>query len=404
MASSVFIIEKIKGIKNTKQFDILLFSSVISITALGLYMLYIVSPTLNKTSQPNLGADTVNRQLFSIIIGVVCALLLSSIEYRHFRIPSYAAYIGSIFLLVLVMFFGWGGSNSETKRWLTLPLIGNFQPSELAKITYVIVISTFFERIKLKQAERMDYIKLLFYTGLPVFLVWLQGDMGTALVFLFVFSVMSFICGLKYRYIFAALAAVIAAIPLLWMFVLQNYQKLRVLTYLNPELDKQGKGWQVIRSKIAIGSGQLSGRTFDNVNQAQFSQVPESDSDFIFTVIGEKLGFIGCSIFIVLVVFVLLRCVYIASKGRDYYGSFMVIGLTGMLTFHFVENIGMCIGLTPVTGIPLPFVSKGGSAMLTNYIALGVILSVSMMREKTHYRENQSNSVVIPSIPSIPSD
>jgi rod shape determining protein RodA len=402
MANSIFIIEKIKGLKNTKQFDILLFGSVVTLTAVGLYMLYIVSPTLNTTNHPNQGADTVSKQLISIIIGVIWSLFLASIDYRHYRIPGYAAYIGSIVLLVLVMFFGAGGATWGSKRWITLPIVGNFQPAELTKITFIVVISTFFERIKQNTAERVDYVKMILYTGLPIMLIWIQGDTGTAVVFMFIFFVIAYFCGLKYRFVFAGLGVVIAAIPLLWFFVLENYQKMRILTFLNPELDKQDKGWQVTRSKIAIGSGQGFGRVFDNSSPSQFSQVPERDTDFIFTVIGEKLGFIGCTVFVLLIVFFLLRCAYIASKANDSYGSFMVIGLTGMMAIHFIENIGMCIGIMPVTGIPLPFVSKGGSSMITNYTAIGIILSVSMMREKTHYRENMSNSVVAPTIMGFP--
>ncbi|MCL2164598.1 MAG: rod shape-determining protein RodA [Oscillospiraceae bacterium] len=398
MANSVFIIEKIKGIKDGKQFDVVLFGAVISLTAMGFYILYSVSHTLNTSSQPSFGADSVRAQLIYILVGIVWSLVLSSIDYRYFRIPGYVAYIGTFVLLILVMFMGYGDTDWGSRRWLTLPIIGNFQPAELAKIAFVIVNSSFFERIKTNSAVRMDYIKMISYTALPIFLIWLQGDTGTSVVFFFIFFVMAFICGIKYRFIFAGLATAIAALPVLWIYVLRPYQKMRILTFLNPELDRQGRGWQVIRSKIAIGAGQLYGRNAGSSTASLFSQVPERDTDFIFSVVGEKLGFVGCALFILLVVFLLLRCVYISSKSRDYYGSFMVIGLTAMMAFHFIENIGMSIGLAPVTGIPLPFVSRGGTAMFTNFTALGIILSVSMMREKTHYRENQSNRIINPAI------
>ena len=398
MANSIFIIEKIKGLKNAKQFDVLLFGSVVSITAVGLYVLYILAPTLNTTSQPNLGEEMFNRQIFAIITGVILSLVLASVEYKHFRIPSYVAYIGSIALLIIVMFFGTGDETWGSRSWMTLPIIGNFQPSELTKVAYAVVAASFFERIKLNEATRMDYLKLIFYTGFPILLILLQGDTGTALVFIFIFLIMAFFCGLKYRYIFAGIGAAFAAVPLLWTFVLADYQKMRVLTFLNPELDKHDGGWQVIRSKAAVGAGQLFGRNLDDSVQSQFSRVPAVETDFIFAAMGEKLGFIGCVLFVLLIMFMLLRCVYLASKASDQFGSFQVIGLTGMMAFHFIENIGMCIGILPVTGIPLPFVSRGGSSMLTNYVALGIILSVSMMRDKTHYRENQSNSVIMPDI------
>ena len=398
MANSIFVIEKIKGLKNARQFDVLLFGSVISLTAIGLYMLYTVSPTLSSATQPEIGAEIVSKQVAAVVVGILCSLVLSSIEYRYFRVPSYVAYIASIALLIIAMLFGAGGETYGSKRWLTLPIVGNFQPSELTKIAYAIVTATFFERIKKNEASGMDYIKMVFYTTLPILLIWIQGDTGTAIVFLFMFFVMAFFCGLKYKYIFAGLGTTIIAVPFIWAFILKEYQKMRILTYLNPELDKLGKGWQVSRSKTAIGAGQVFGRSFNESVQSQFSSVPERDTDFIFTAMGEKLGFIGCALFIMLILFMLLRCIYVASKARDDYGSFQVIGLTGMMAIHFFENIGMCVGLLPVTGIPLPFVSRGGSSMITNYIAIEIILSVSMMREKTYYRENQSNSIVLPDV------
>jgi len=159
---------------------------------------------------------------------------------------------------------------------------------------------------------------------------------------------------------------------------------------LNPELDKYDKGSQVRLAKAAVGAGQVFGRSFEDLSSAQFAKVPKRENDFIFTVLAEKAGFVGCVAFIALIVFMLLHCYYVASTAKDKYGAFMVVGLTSMLAFHFIENIGMCIGILPVTGIPLPFVSQGGTAMVTNFIAIGVIMSVAMMREKTSGAERES--------------
>ncbi|MFZ5985961.1 MAG: FtsW/RodA/SpoVE family cell cycle protein, partial [Bacillota bacterium] len=167
-----------------------------------------------------------------------------------------------------------------------------------------------------------------------------------------------------------------------WFFVLNEKRKDRIRVFFNPELDPLGSGWNVIRSKMAIGSGQIFGKGLFKGIQTQNSSVPVKESDFIFSVVGEELGFVGAVIILVLVFFILMRCVYIAKNARDSYGSFLVTGVTSFLAIHFIENIGMSIGLLPVTGIPLPFVSAGGSSMLTNYIAMGIVLSVSMRRQR----------------------
>ena len=389
--NSIFVIERIKGLRTTKQFDVFLFAGVLAITAIGYYFLYIVSPTLPESINVDL---MMRRQLISIFIGVVAALVLACFDYKYFRVPSYVAYIFSIILLCWVLKFGFGDTSWGSRSWMSLPVIGNFQPAEITKITFVVVISTFYERIALKTAEKIDYFKLVLYSFLPIILVLKQGDTGTAIVFLFIFCFMTFASGIKYRYVLIAGASALVSLPLLWFFYLSDYQKMRFMTFLNPELDKLGKGLQVIRSKTAISAGQLFGRQIENVAQAEFAKVPARSTDFIFTVIAEKVGFVGSALFVILIVFVMLRCFYIASKAKDHYGSFMVVGLASMMLFHNIENIGMCLGIVPVTGIPLPFVSQGGTAMITNYIAIGIILSVSMMREKTYYRQNEANNVV----------
>ena len=368
--------ERIGRIPSVKQFDALLFAGVLGLTAAGYYFLYLVRQTL--TDADKFTDANMNRQLVAIIIGVVAALFLSSIDYRYYQLPSYIGYIGSLAILVVVTLFGYGGSGSN--RWIEIFGI-NFQPSELMKITFVVVVSSFFERITQKHAKKLDYVKLVFYTALPIALVQWQKDTGTAVSFLVMFAVMVFVSGIKYRYIFAIISAAAASMPLLWTYVLPDYQKMRIMVFLNPELDKSNIAWQPNLARSAIGAGEFMGRQLDNPSQARYSIIPERQTDFIFTAIAEHTGFVGSVLLILLYVFILLRCFYIASKACDRYGEFMVVGLTSMMMYHFIENIGMCIGLTPVTGIPLPFVSYGGTAMITNYAAIGIILSVSVTRD-----------------------
>jgi rod shape determining protein RodA len=220
------------------------------------------------------------------------------------------------------------------------------------------------------------------YSAIPMALVVAEKDFGTVLVYMFMFFVLIFICGLPYKYIITMLGTFILSTPLIWFFVLNDKRRNRILVFLDPELDPLGAGFNVIRSKMAIGSGQVYGKGIFKGIQAQNGTVPVSESDFIFSVVGEELGFIGAVIIILLFCFILIRCIYIAKNARDSYGMFVIVGITSMWAFHAIENIGLSIGVLPCTGIPLPFVSTGGSYMLTSFIAVGIVLSISMRRKK----------------------
>lgn len=378
----MYFVEKTKGINFIRQFDYMLFIAVLLLSAIGI--LALGSATLSSQSN-----SVLIKQVISVAIGIIAALVISTFDYKDFKTLGIVIYIVSIILLVVVIFKGSGRDEWGANSWLNLPLIGSYQPSEIAKIAVIVVISIFFERIKEGQLDRKNILKLFVYTAIPVALVLKQPDMGTAMVFMFVFTIMVFICGIPYRYIFIALGTFVASLPVLWLFVLQEHQKWRFKVFLDPDLDKAGKGFQVIRSKLAIGSGQIYGQGLFQGIQTQNNGVPVNQTDFIFTVIGEELGFIGSVAVLVIIFFILMRCLYIAKNSRDAYGSFVVVGLTGMMGFHFIENIGMCIGVLPVTGIPLPFMSQGGSAMVTNYIAIGIILSISMRRKRTIFNNTQ---------------
>ncbi len=279
------------------------------------------------------------------------------------------------------------GDNLGSRSWINIKGF-SFQPSELAKIAFIMVISIFLERISEGQ-KKYNIIKLLAYSAFLMGLVVAQKDFGTTAVFIFMFFVMLFICKLPYKYIFMMIGGLMAAAPFMWFFVLNDERKGRIISFIFPELDPQDSGFNVLRSKYAIGSGQLTGKGLFEGVQTQNSMVPVKDSDFIFSVIGEELGFIGAAVVVFLVFFILIRCIYVAKNSRDPYGAFLTVGVAGMLAFHAFENIGMSIGILPVTGIPLPFVSKGGSALLSYYMAIGIVLSVSIRRKRVLFNNSQ---------------
>jgi len=381
----MYSVEKTKGINFFKQFDYTLFTAVLLLAACGMFVLR--SATLVMPGGGD-GNRIMLMQSIGLALGIILALVLSFVDYKDFKTIGFIFYILSTCLLLLVLFAGTGKSQVGTNGWFNFMGV-SFQPSELAKITLIVFISLFLERIKEGRKDRTaNIIKFIVYSAIPIGLIALQPDVGTCMVFAFIILVMVFVAGIPYRYF---LRALLVSLPLLagsW-FLMKPYQKSRILSFFSPDQYAQDSAYNVIRAKIAIGSGRIYGKGLYQGIQTQRGWVPVKASDFIFSVVGEELGFIGAAALIVLIFFILLRCIYIAKNSRDAYGSFLVMGITGMFAFHYIENIGMCIGLLPVTGIPLPFVSSGGSAMVTNFIAVGIVLSVSMRRKKTIFNNTQ---------------
>ncbi len=383
----MYYVEKTKSIDYFKQFDYPLFAAVLLLSVYGIIAL--------KSALGNPGIHPVwLKQVICLGIGIVAAITISAIDYKDFRTLGIVVYMGSIALLILVLIIG--EERHGTKGWLKVPLIGNIQPSEFSKVAFVLIVPLFLERLKEGKDIGKNVVKLFIYAMLPIGLVLLQPDVGTAMVFVFAFVVLIFIFGIPYRYFLIAMGASAVAVPVLWLYVIPQkfpHIKKRIMTFIYPELDLLGDGLQVYRSKVTIGSGQIYGKGIfhglkEGVTSSMFN-VPEKESDFIFSVIGEETGFIGSIIFVLIVFFLLFRCLQISMNARDLYGSYMAVCVAAMLGFHFIENIGMCIGLLPVTGIPLPFVSQGNSSLIANYLNIGILLSVSMRRRKKIFNSSQ---------------
>jgi rod shape determining protein RodA len=321
-------------------------------------------------------------------MGIALCLILSAVDYRDLKVFSLFIFFGAIGLMGLTLVFG-NGENLGNKNWINIAGM-SVQPSEFAKIAYIILASVFLERIKDNQEkDKKDVIKFIVYSFIAIGFVLLQKDLGTALVFTFIFICFIYIAGIPYRYIFIMCGSMMLSLPFIWVYVLNDKRRDRILTFISPESDPLKGGYHVIMSKMAIGSGQLLGQGYGSGIQTQSGNVPVNESDFIFSVVGEEFGFIGGVIIILLGLFIILRCIYIAKNSSDSYGSFIVIGVTAMISFNFIENIGMGIGLLPVTGLPLPFVSQGGTAMMAYYIAIGLVLSVSLRSKRNGFNTTQ---------------
>lgn len=321
----------------------------------------------------------VKTQLLAFLLGLAAVFILIFIDYEIYGNLYLIIYGITNILLIVVLIFGFGEDTHGARSWLEVgPII--FQPSEVAKIGIIISFSKFIENNKETLNNPLTLVKILAFGGLPVFLILQQPDFGTAMVVVFFMAIMLFVSGISYKYVFAAIVAGGISFPIVYSN-LDNYQLNRFKVFFNPLLDPQGAGYQVLQSKIAIGSGKLFGRGLYEGVQNRYGFLPAKETDFIFAVIGEELGFMGGIFLIFLYSILIYRLIKISKNSMDTFGSLMVIGFTGMTLFHIFENIGMTMGLTPVTGIPLPFISYGGTFMLINMIYIGLSLNVGLKKE-----------------------
>ncbi|MBR2500204.1 MAG: rod shape-determining protein RodA [Clostridia bacterium] len=361
-----------------KKLDFFLVTIASILATLGVIVIY--SATKNS--------DSASRQVIvqsaAIILGVIMMLIISSIDYSKYSRFTRYIYIASIMILVFVLFFGEGKEETGANSWIRFGPIG-IQPSEIVKLAFCITFSSHLASVKENINKFSVLLKLFLHFAILAGLVLLQNDTGTAMVFAFMFFIMLFVGGLSYKYILAAIGGACILAPALWFGFMQSYQKERILVFLNPERDASGYGYQVSQSKMAIGSGEFTGRGFLAGPQNQLGLLPEKDTDFIFGVIGEEFGFIGTVLIVLLLVTLVIRCFYISLRARNDMGMFLCAGIAAMFMFHMIENIFMCIGLMPVTGIPLPFLSYGGSSVATNFMAIGLVLSVWLKKQQINF-------------------
>jgi len=316
------------------------------------------------------------RQVFWIGLGLAIMLLLSRVNYHTILDQSPTLYIIGLAALILVLLVG--HSRFGAKRWL--PVLGEFfQVSELVKLIIIVVLARFFSEVRTARLLLGDLIKAGVLVGVPVGLILLQPDLGTALVLVPVAAVGAFLAGLQWKHAVIVVALAAMLLPVGWHF-LKPYQRSRVTTFLRPENDPRGSGYQILQSKIAVGEGGFWGKGLGNGSQNQLGFVPVRYSDFILAALAEELGFAGVVATLVLYMALLLRLVQNAQHAKDRAGMFLIMGVTAAVGFHVLVNAAMVIGLMPVTGIPLPLMSYGGSATLFVFLALGLVMNVRLRR------------------------
>ena len=350
------------------EFDWFLFILTALIAMFGIINVYSATRSYGTISN-------VVVQSFAVVLGLVLMILISRFDYEQFKNLVKPIYIFALFILIIVLFFGvtgeWGA-----RSWIRFGSIG-IQPAEFAKVCFILTFSYHLSKVQDKINKPLIILGLLVHMGVLVGLIMLEPDLGSALVFLFIFVCMMFTAKVSWKYIAPITALAIASFYFIYKYALSEYQQKRIQVYFNPDLDPLNRGYNVIQSKIAVGSGQLWGKGFLQGTQNQMGYLPTKNTDFIFSVVSEEWGFIGAVILVIALFTLIYRCLKIAQKADNSYGRYICVGVAAMFLFHVFENVGMCIGLMPVTGIPLPLISYGGTSVVTNMIAIGLVLSVN---------------------------
>src|SRR5688572_4806171 len=352
--------------------DLAMVGAILALCLIGLAQIY------STTYTEGVGAgDIFYTQIYGIVLGFAAMAVAMSIDYRTLADKSHFLYLGIILLLVYVLFFGVvrGGS----RRWIDFgPL--NLQPSEFAKATLALVLAKFFGEGRRGNLTRADLLIAGAITAVPLLVIYLQPDLGTAVTLLPVAVAVAYVAGMPMR-IFGVLAlAAILIAPVAWKFALQDYQKERVSTFLNPSEDARGAGYQQIQARITVGSGGWDGKGFRKGTQGQYRFLPVAHNDFIFSAFAEEHGFTGVIVALGLYLFVILRSLESARLSKDRLGAYLVLGVLATFTFQVSYNIAMSAGLLPVKGLTLPLMSYGGSSMIATLAGFGLIPNVRMRR------------------------
>ena len=330
------------------------------------------------------GFSEFKKQIMWFLVSIPVVIVVMMVDYN--TIAKLSPFFYGFFIILLIAVLFTKPINGATS-WFEITDTLKFQPSELAKIFVIMFLATIM--VKLQERNKNDINKIsrlaiiLLIVGVPLLLIIKQPDYGTAMAFIISTLLMLFVAGIDKKYIIITAIIIVVTVPLIYMYVLPEHAKTRIEVFLNPNLDPRGSGYNIIQSKLAIGAGQLLGMGLLKGNQTQLGYLYPKTTDFIFSVIGEELGFIFAGAIIVLYVIMITKSIKVAKTAKNDLGSYIAIGIAGIFLFHMLENIGMTMGLLPITGVPLPFVSYGGSSLITNFMCIAMLLNISGRRQKT---------------------
>jgi rod shape determining protein RodA len=348
-------------------FDLELIGISLCLSAIGIVLLY------SASFEGNVRKGYWISQLIYLAIGLILMVVVARVRYKFLDSAAYLIYGLCLASLLIVLLFP---RSYGAKRWINLGFI-SFQPSEFGKIALVLLLSRIIDGRGDEPWGAKETAKLLGVSLLPAFLVFVEPDFGTAFVYGTVFMAMLVLGGARRSHIIALLILALLLSPVVWM-AMKDYQRNRIMAFINPSYDPLGEGYNVMQSKIAIGSGMLFGKGFLAGTQGRLNFLPSHHTDFIFSVLGEEWGFLGCCVVLALYVLFLRKALNIISSCEDRCGRLIVGGLSWIIGFQAVMNIGMTVGIIPAVGIPLPFMSRGGSALLMAFISVGIMSNVSV--------------------------
>lgn len=370
-------LREVAVVRKDNRSDLILLATVLALSGFGLLMIY--------SATRNTGTFSMERQMIFVAAGIIIFLITSNIDYREYRGMIPVISVITLLLLVVVFFFD---PVNNVNRWIPLGFF-NLQPAEFAKVVVIVVMAS---HLAPKETERVpqgprrlswkEVFQAVAIVGVPAVLIFRQPDLGTTLVFGFILFAMLFVGGANWRQLTALFATVGIGIAAVLRFeLLSEYQMNRLRVLFDSTIDPQGIGYQLNQSKNAIGSGLLLGKgLFTEGTLTDFNYVPEQENDFIFTAVGEQLGLIGGLLVLAAFAIIVWRLLVISANARDRFGALIASGIAAMVMFHVFVNVGMTIGIMPVTGLPLPFLSQGGSFYMAMMLALGVANSIWLMR------------------------
>ncbi|MBZ5548854.1 MAG: rod shape-determining protein RodA [Acidobacteriia bacterium] len=352
-----------------RDFDWVLMGFVLVICALGVMQIH-------SATEHTKFAGAHIRQIYWILAGVGAMFLVSLLNYQALLERIHWFYFAALASLIAVILFG--QKYLGARRWIKMPGGAHFQPSEWVKLILILAVAKYFADLHQRDLSWSDFLKAGAIVGFPMLMVLAQPDLGTALTYIPVAVMGLFLGGLRWRQTVVVLLILGLLVPVAWMKVLKPYQKERLTSFMNPDADRQGSGYQVNQSLIAVGSGGIWGSSQGSQTHLAFLPVPQTD--FIFAAFAEEHGFVGALVVLLLYFVVLMRLTQNAQTAPDRAGVFLVMGVVAVLSFHILVNVGMVVGFMPVTGIPLPLMSYGGSSVLFMFLALGMVMNVRMRR------------------------
>ncbi len=358
-----------------KSIDKLLLSFCFAASGLSLVLLYSIIHNGFLSSYKLL-----NIQCVAMLLGVAAAIVVSVFDYRTLA-KLWVIYVPLSVLLVLLTFtpLGIQRPGTDDKAWLSLFGVTTFQPSELLKLAFIFTFALHLQHVRDQINHPKNVLLLCLHGAAPTLLIMLQGDFGSALVFLFIFIVMLFTAGISWKYVLTGVGVGAVGAPLVWYFVLPDYLQNRILIAFHPELDPMNTGFHQLQGRTALGSGQIFGRGLFSDN---LFVPPEVYNDFIFSYIGQTLGFVGCMAVLLLLLLICLKFLLTSRMSRDPLGCYLCAGVFAIFVFQTIINIGMVLCLLPVIGVTLPLISSGGTSVVTSYLAIGIVLSVYRYNKK----------------------